>query len=96
MNKLKQSTKQNQRKVLSQQTRQAINILQFNSLDLHKEIEDIILENPFLEQENTLQITFCLVSPGKMRKNHKWWNKTVHAHKVLAQYYLNLAFYVRN
>ena len=55
MNKLKQSTKQNQRKVLSQQTRQAINILQFNSLDLHKEIENIILENPFLEQEVDFQ-----------------------------------------
>ena len=51
MNKLKQSIKQTQRKVLSPQTRQAIDILQFNSLDLHKEIENIILENPFLEQE---------------------------------------------
>ena len=41
MNKLKQSTKQNQRKVLSQQTRQAISILQLNSFDLHKEIENL-------------------------------------------------------
>ena len=55
MNKLKQSTKQTQRKVLSQQTRQAISILQFNSLDLHKEIENIILENPFLEKEVDMQ-----------------------------------------
>jgi RNA polymerase sigma-54 factor len=60
VNKLKQSTKQNQRKVLSQQTRQAINILQFNSLDLHKEIEDIILENPFLEQEVDFQPEYNL------------------------------------
>ena len=55
MNKLKQSTKQNQRKVLSQQTRQAISILQFNSLDLYKEVENMILENPFLEQEVDFQ-----------------------------------------
>ena len=55
MNKLKQSIKQTQRKVLSPQTRQAIDILQFNSLDLHKEIENIILENPFLEQEVDFQ-----------------------------------------
>ena len=60
MNKLKQSTKQTQRKVLSQQTRQAISILQFNSLDLHKEIENIILENPFLEQEVDFQPEYNL------------------------------------
>ena len=60
MNKLKQSTKQNQRKVLSQQTRQAIKILQFNSLDLHAEIENIILENPFLEKEESMQSEYNL------------------------------------
>ncbi len=60
MNKLKQSTTQNQRKVLSQQTRQAINILQFNSLDLHKEIENIILENPFLEKEVGIESDYNL------------------------------------
>ncbi len=60
MNKLKQSTKQNQRKVLSQQTRQAISILQFNSLDLYKEVENMILENPFLEQEVDFQPEYNL------------------------------------
>jgi DNA-directed RNA polymerase specialized sigma54-like protein len=60
VNKLKQSTKQNQRKVLSQQTRQAITILQFNSVDLHKEIENIILENPFLEKEIDMQPEYNL------------------------------------
>ena len=51
MNNLKQSTQLKQKKILSQQTRQAISILQLNSLDLHSEIENIILENPFLERE---------------------------------------------
>ena len=60
MNKLKQSIKQTQRKVLSQQTRQAINILQLNSLDLYKEIENMILENPFLEQEVDFQPEYNL------------------------------------
>ncbi len=51
MNKLRQSTKQKQKNILSPITRQAITILQLNSIDLHKEIENIILENPFLEKE---------------------------------------------
>ncbi len=58
MNKLKQSTKQSLKKILSPQTRQAINILQMNSIDLHKEIDDIILENPFLEKEEEYQIDY--------------------------------------
>ena len=44
MNKLKQSAQLKQKKILSQQTRQAIGILQLNSLDLHKEIENIKYE----------------------------------------------------
>ena len=60
MNKLQQSIKQKQRKVLSQQTRQAISILQHNSLDLHKEIENIILENPFLEKDVEIEPDYNL------------------------------------
>ena len=60
MNKLKQSTQLKQKKVLSHQTRQAINILQLNSLDLHKEIENIILENPFLEKEIDMEPSYNL------------------------------------
>tara|TARA_Y100000389_G_scaffold85549_1_gene82281 strand:+ start:962 stop:2293 length:1332 start_codon:yes stop_codon:yes gene_type:complete len=60
MNKLQQSIKQKQTKVLSQQTRQAISILQYNSLDLHKEIENIILENPFLEKEADIEPDYNL------------------------------------
>ena len=60
MNKLQQSTKQKQKKVLSQQIRQAINILQYNSHDLHKEIDNIILENPFLEKESDIELDYNL------------------------------------
>ncbi len=51
MNKLKQTTTLSQRKVLSQQTRQAIRLLQLNSYDLEKEVDNLILENPLLEKE---------------------------------------------
>ena len=60
MNKLRQSTHLKQKKILSHQTRQAINILQLNSLDLHKEIENIILENPFLEKEVDMEPSYNL------------------------------------
>ena len=60
MNKLKQTQKQSQRKVLSQQTRQAINILQLSSIDLDKEIENIILENPFLEKEDAAELNYTV------------------------------------
>ena len=50
MNKLKQTTTLSQRKVLSQQTRQAIRLLQLNSYDLEKEVDSLILENPLLEE----------------------------------------------
>ena len=60
MNKLKQSIHLKQKKILSHQTRQAINILQLNSLDLHKEIENIILENPFLEKEVDMEPSYNL------------------------------------
>ena len=60
MNKLQQTTNLKQKKVLSHQTRQAISILQLNSLDLHKEIENIILENPFLEKEVEVEPSYNL------------------------------------
>ena len=69
MNKLKQSTQLKQKKVLSHQTRQAINILQLNSLDLHKEIENIILENPFLEQDTLYGEAMTVASEPFARVN---------------------------
>ena len=62
MNKLKQSTSTALKKILSPQTRQAINILQMNALDLYKEIDDIILENPFLEKEDEYQIDYNITN----------------------------------
>ncbi len=56
MNKLKQTTSLTQRKVLSQQTRQAIKLLQLNSIDLMKEIDNLLLENPLLEKEDAFDI----------------------------------------
>jgi len=61
VNKLIQSTSTSLKKILSPQTRQAINILQMSALDLHKEIDDIILENPFLEKEDEYQIDYNIV-----------------------------------
>ena len=38
---------------MTQQIQLAIKLLQLNSIDLQKEIEDKIMENPFLENENS-------------------------------------------
>ena len=58
MNKLKQTTSLSQRKVLSQQTRQAIKLLQLNSFDLEKEIDNLILENPLLEKNEEIESNY--------------------------------------
>ena len=58
MNKLKQTTTLSQRKVLSQQTRQAIRLLQLNSYDLEKEVDSLILENPLLEKNEEIESNF--------------------------------------
>ena len=55
MNKLKQTITLSQRKVLSQQTRQAIKLLQLNNYDLEKEIDNLILENPYLKRMKKLK-----------------------------------------
>ena len=70
MSKLTQITKLAQRKVLSQQTRQAIKILQLNSLDLHKEIDDLVLENPFLEKIEDIEINYSLTSYGSKNSSN--------------------------
>ena len=58
MNKLKQTTTLSQRKVLSQQTRQAIRLLQLNSYDLEKEVDSLILENPLLEKNEEVESNY--------------------------------------
>ena len=64
MNKLKQSTGASLKNILSPQTRQAINILQMNAIDLHREIDDIILENPFLEKDEAYEIDYNIIKPN--------------------------------
>ena len=61
MNKLKQSTSTALKKILSPQTIQAINILQMNAIDLHREIDNIILENPFLEKEEEFELDYNII-----------------------------------
>ena len=51
--KTKQSLSINNKLAMTQQIQLAIKLLQLNSIDLQKEIEDKILENPFLENENS-------------------------------------------
>tara|TARA_B100000242_G_scaffold288221_1_gene256123 strand:+ start:1739 stop:3079 length:1341 start_codon:yes stop_codon:yes gene_type:complete len=58
VNKLKQTTTLSQRKVLSQQTRQAIRLLQLNSYDLEKELDNLILENPLLEKDEEVESNY--------------------------------------
>ncbi len=58
MNKLKQTTTLSQRKVLSQQTRQAIRLLQLNSYDLEKEVDNLVLENPLLEKNEEIESNY--------------------------------------
>ena len=57
MNKLNQTTTISQRKVLSQQTRQAIRLLQLNSYDLEREVDNLVLENPFLKRMKKSNLT---------------------------------------
>ena len=70
MSKLSQITKLGQRKVLSQQTRLAIKILQLNSLDLHKEIDNLILENPFLEKIDEINLNYDLTLPANSNNSN--------------------------
>ena len=58
MNKLKQTTTLSQKKVLSQQTRQAIRLLQLNSYDLEKEVDNLILDNPLLEKNEEVESNY--------------------------------------
>ena len=58
MSKLSQTIKLNQTKVLSQQTRQAIKLLQLSAYELDKEIDDLILENPILEKNDDVETNY--------------------------------------
>ena len=55
--KTKQNLSVNNKLAMTQQIQLAIKLLQLNSIDLQKEIEDRIIENPFLENENSSEHT---------------------------------------
>ena len=65
MNKLKQTTLLSQRKVLSQQTRQANRLLQLNSYDLEK-VDNLILENPLLEKNEEVESNYDVGSTSNV------------------------------
>ncbi len=58
MSKLFQTVKISQTKVLSQQTRQAIKLLQLSTYELDKEIDELILENPILEKNDDIETDY--------------------------------------
>ena len=53
----KQSLSINNKLAMTLQIQLAIKLLQLNSLDLQKEIDEKILENPFLENANSSELT---------------------------------------
>ena len=55
---------------MTQQIQLAIKLLQLNSIDLQKEIEDKILENPFLENENSSAYTEVSSELPVISSNH--------------------------
>ena len=54
--KIKQRLSVNNKLAMTQQIQLAIKLLQLNSIDLQKEIDEKILENPFLENENSSEL----------------------------------------
>ena len=62
MSKLFQTVKISQTKVLSQQTRQAIKLLQLSTYELDKEIDELILENPILEKNDDIETNYDIGS----------------------------------
>ena len=57
------------KKVLSQQTRQAIKLLQLNNYDLEKEIDNLILENPLLEKNDEIESNYDYGVSGHATNN---------------------------
>ena len=68
--KTKQSLSVSNKLVMTQQIQLAIKLLQLNSIDLQKEIEDKILENPFLENENSSAYTEVSSELPVISSNH--------------------------
>ena len=71
----KQSLSLNNKLTMTLQIQLAIKLLQLNSLDLQKEIDEKILENPFLENENSSESTevtseIPIISSNYSESNH--------------------------
>ncbi len=71
----KQSLSLNNKLAMTLQIQLAIKLLQLNSLDLQKEIDEKILENPFLENENSSELTevtseIPMISSNYSENNH--------------------------
>ena len=71
----KQSLSLNNKLTMTLQIQLAIKLLQLNSLDLQKEIDEKILENPFLENENSSESTevtseIPMISSNYSESNH--------------------------
>ncbi|MDG2106936.1 MAG: RNA polymerase factor sigma-54 [Gammaproteobacteria bacterium] len=71
----KQSLSLNNKLTMTLQIQLAIKLLQLNSLDLQKEIDEKILENPFLENENSsesIEVTseIPIISSNYSESNH--------------------------
>ena len=71
----KQSLSLNNKLTITLQIQLAIKLLQLNSLDLQKEIDEKILENPFLENENSSESTevtseIPIISSNYSESNH--------------------------
>jgi RNA polymerase sigma-54 factor len=71
----KQSLSLNNKLTMTLQIQLAIKLLQLNSLDLQKEIDEKILENPFLENENSSESTevtseIPMISSNYSENNH--------------------------
>ena len=70
----KQSLSLNNKLTMTLQVQLAIKLLQLNSLDLQKEIDEKILENPFLENENSSELTEVTSEIPMMSSNYSQSN----------------------
>lgn len=72
----KQSLSLNNKLTMTLQIQLAIKLLQLNSVDLQKEIDEKILENPFLENENSSESTEVTSEVPLMSSNYSERNNT--------------------
>ena len=93
----KQSLSINNKLVMTLQVQLAIKLLQLNSVDLQKEIDDKILSNPFLENENSsdstevtseIPVISTYQGSGNQRDDIDEYTNFTSAHETLRDYLL--------